>query len=231
MMIAELAPGSTVAGVFTLSQTPGHPVVWCRQNLIGGRVRAIVVNSGNANVFTGRAGWQVVAGDRGGSGAAVRLHPQRGVHFLDRRDRRAAAARPHHRGAARRGRKTVGGGLGAGGARDHDDRHVSEGRHRDRDDRRHDCAAQRLREGFRHDRAEHGDDARLHLHRRGDVGQGVAMAAVGARRCRPSTRSRWTATPRPATRCCSARRSRRGMRRSPAPTTRASTISGGRSMR
>src|SRR3954465_10506918 len=60
MMIAELAPGSTVAGVFTLSQTPGHPVVWCRQNLIAGRIRAIVVNSGNANVFTGRAGWQVV---------------------------------------------------------------------------------------------------------------------------------------------------------------------------
>ena len=60
MMIAELAPGSTVAGVFTLSQTPGHPVVWCRQNLIAGRVRAVVVNSGNANVFTGRAGWQVV---------------------------------------------------------------------------------------------------------------------------------------------------------------------------
>ena len=60
MMIAELAPGSTVAGVFTLSQTPGHPVVWCRQNLIAGCIRAVVVNSGNANVFTGRAGWQVV---------------------------------------------------------------------------------------------------------------------------------------------------------------------------
>jgi glutamate N-acetyltransferase/amino-acid N-acetyltransferase len=60
LMLAELAPGSTIAGVFTLSQTPGHPVVWCRQNLIGGHARAIVVNSGNANVFTGRAGWQVV---------------------------------------------------------------------------------------------------------------------------------------------------------------------------
>ena len=60
LMIAELVPGSTVAGVFTMSQTPGHPVVWCRQNMIGGQVRAIVVNSGNSNVFTGRAGWQVV---------------------------------------------------------------------------------------------------------------------------------------------------------------------------
>jgi glutamate N-acetyltransferase/amino-acid N-acetyltransferase len=60
MMVAELTPGSTVAGVFTQSRTPGHPVVWCRQCLPGSTVRAIVVNSGNANVFTGRSGWQVV---------------------------------------------------------------------------------------------------------------------------------------------------------------------------
>ncbi len=60
MMVADLAPGSTIAGVLTLSRTPGHPVVWCRQCLPGGTVRAIVVNSGNANVFTGRSGWQVV---------------------------------------------------------------------------------------------------------------------------------------------------------------------------
>jgi glutamate N-acetyltransferase/amino-acid N-acetyltransferase len=60
LMLAELAPGSTVAGVLTQSRTPGHPVVWCRECLPGGTARAIVVNSGNANVFTGRAGWQVV---------------------------------------------------------------------------------------------------------------------------------------------------------------------------
>ena len=60
LMLAELAPGSTVAGVFTQSTMPGQPVIWCRECLPGGRVRAIVVNSGNANVFTGRAGRQVV---------------------------------------------------------------------------------------------------------------------------------------------------------------------------
>jgi glutamate N-acetyltransferase/amino-acid N-acetyltransferase len=60
LMLAELAPGSTVAGVFTKSTMPGHPVTWCRRCLPGGKVRAIVVNSGNSNVFTGRAGWQVV---------------------------------------------------------------------------------------------------------------------------------------------------------------------------
>ena len=60
LMVAELAPGSTVAGVFTQSTMPGQPVVWCRECLPRGRVRAIVVNSGNANVFTGRAGRRVV---------------------------------------------------------------------------------------------------------------------------------------------------------------------------
>ena len=60
MMLAELAPGSTVAGVLTQSTMPGQPVIWCRECLPHGTVRAIVVNSGNANVFTGRAGRQVI---------------------------------------------------------------------------------------------------------------------------------------------------------------------------
>ena len=61
LMLAELGPGSAIAGVFTRSLTPGSPVLWCRERLKGGRVRAIVVNSGNANVFTGRAGREAVA--------------------------------------------------------------------------------------------------------------------------------------------------------------------------
>lgn len=60
LMLAELPAGSTVAGVFTRSLTAGVPVVWDREVLPGGKVRGIVVNSGNANVFTGRAGWAVV---------------------------------------------------------------------------------------------------------------------------------------------------------------------------
>ena len=60
LMVAELAPGATVAGVFTQSTMPGQPVIWCRECLPKGSVRAIVVNSGNANVFTGRAGRAVV---------------------------------------------------------------------------------------------------------------------------------------------------------------------------
>jgi len=55
-VLAEFAPGTTVAGVFTRNKCPGAPVDWCRAALAGGRARALVVNAGNANVFTGRAG-------------------------------------------------------------------------------------------------------------------------------------------------------------------------------
>jgi len=61
LMAAVLPPGSKVAGVFTLSATAGPTVRWCREAANGGAVRAIVVNSGNANVFTGRAGANDVA--------------------------------------------------------------------------------------------------------------------------------------------------------------------------
>src|SRR5205823_2860599 len=60
LMLAELAAGSAVAGVFTRSLTAGAPVVWCRDCLAGGKVRGIVANSGNSNTFTGRAGKEVV---------------------------------------------------------------------------------------------------------------------------------------------------------------------------
>jgi len=49
-------PGTTVAGVFTKSRCPSAPVDWCRAVLKGGTARALVVNSGNANAFTGGKG-------------------------------------------------------------------------------------------------------------------------------------------------------------------------------
>jgi len=56
LVLIELAAGSGVAGVFTRNRCPGAPVDWCRAALPAGRARALVVNAGNANVFTGRAG-------------------------------------------------------------------------------------------------------------------------------------------------------------------------------
>ena len=41
-------PGTAMAGVFTRSKTASAPVDWCRRALVGGRARAVLVNSGNA---------------------------------------------------------------------------------------------------------------------------------------------------------------------------------------
>ncbi len=56
LMVAELAKNTKIAGVFTQSLAAAAPIDWCRRALNSGRVRAIVVNSGNANAFTGRVG-------------------------------------------------------------------------------------------------------------------------------------------------------------------------------
>ena len=53
LMMAVLEAGTTVAGVLTRSKTASAPVLWCRKNLEKGKARALVVNSGNANTFTG----------------------------------------------------------------------------------------------------------------------------------------------------------------------------------
>ena len=58
VVMAELAPGTTVAGVFTSNKCPGAPIDWCRAALKGGKARGVVINAGNANVFTGKAGEQ-----------------------------------------------------------------------------------------------------------------------------------------------------------------------------
>ncbi|MBE1208419.1 bifunctional glutamate N-acetyltransferase/amino-acid acetyltransferase ArgJ [Aminobacter carboxidus] len=50
--------GTTAAGVFTRSKCPSAPVDFCRQNLSGGKARILIVNSGNANAFTGKKGRQ-----------------------------------------------------------------------------------------------------------------------------------------------------------------------------
>jgi glutamate N-acetyltransferase/amino-acid N-acetyltransferase len=60
LMIAELAPGTTIAGVFTRSLCASAPVDWCRASLKQGRARVLVVNSGNSNAFTGKAGDRTV---------------------------------------------------------------------------------------------------------------------------------------------------------------------------
>src|SRR5471030_3451501 len=67
VLLAVMDQGTTVAGVFTQSKCPSAPVEWCRAKLGGGKsskpgfARALVVNSGNANAFTGKTGRQSTA--------------------------------------------------------------------------------------------------------------------------------------------------------------------------
>jgi glutamate N-acetyltransferase/amino-acid N-acetyltransferase len=64
VLLAVMDKGTTVAGVFTKSKCPSAPVEWCRAKLSrsgsskAGSARALVVNSGNANAFTGKTGRQ-----------------------------------------------------------------------------------------------------------------------------------------------------------------------------
>jgi glutamate N-acetyltransferase/amino-acid N-acetyltransferase len=61
VMMAIFDTPAAVAGVFTRSKCPSAPVDWCREQLKGGRARALVVNSGNANAFTGGLGASAAA--------------------------------------------------------------------------------------------------------------------------------------------------------------------------
>ena len=61
LLLALFDPGTTVAGVLTQSKTASAPVDWCRAHLAHGMARALVVNSGNANAFTGMRGREAVA--------------------------------------------------------------------------------------------------------------------------------------------------------------------------
>jgi len=56
VLMALLDPGTTVAGCFTMSKSRSAPVDWCAANLGGGSARAVIINAGNANAFTGKAG-------------------------------------------------------------------------------------------------------------------------------------------------------------------------------
>ena len=51
-------PSRSAAAVFTTNRVQAAPVTWTRQVVKGGRVRAVVLNSGGANACTGPAGFQ-----------------------------------------------------------------------------------------------------------------------------------------------------------------------------
>jgi len=61
MLLMQLGDSGSIAAVFTKSDTAAAPVAWCRRQLgTGGGTRAILVNAGNANAFTGDGGMAAV---------------------------------------------------------------------------------------------------------------------------------------------------------------------------
>ncbi len=76
LVMVELPAGTTVAGVFTRNRCPGAPVDWCRTALKGGKARALVVNAGNANVFTGKAGTEATRATADAAAALVGCRPR-----------------------------------------------------------------------------------------------------------------------------------------------------------
>jgi len=60
VLLAVFDKGTEVAGVFTRSKCRSAPVDWCAAALPGGKARALLVNAGNANAFTGKRGRETV---------------------------------------------------------------------------------------------------------------------------------------------------------------------------
>ncbi|MBY0355001.1 MAG: bifunctional glutamate N-acetyltransferase/amino-acid acetyltransferase ArgJ [Rickettsiales bacterium] len=73
--LALLPAGTQCAGVLTRSLTASAPVEWCRQALRGGTARALIVNSGNSNAFTGHRGEASVKATIEAVAAIAGCHP------------------------------------------------------------------------------------------------------------------------------------------------------------
>ena len=75
VLLALFDPGTTVAGCFTTSKSRSAPVDWCVKNLKGGKARAVVINAGNANAFTGKAGVATVTAVAAAAARLLRCKP------------------------------------------------------------------------------------------------------------------------------------------------------------
>ena len=174
LMLAEFAPGTTAAGVYTRSLCPSAPVEWCRKILPKGKARGLVVNSGNANAFTGTKGDRTVEATAKAAAEILGAKPREifvastGVigNILPDDAIPQTLAGPGE--VARRRR------LARRRAGDHDHRYLPQGRIAHRADRRSAGHHSGLRQGVRHDRTRHGDHAVLRLHRCEDTGRRVA---------------------------------------------------------
>jgi glutamate N-acetyltransferase/amino-acid N-acetyltransferase len=75
LTFVTLPEGTSVAGVLTTSKCPSPEVEWCRQALVLGQARALVVNAGNSNAFTGHRGRAAVEAIAARTAAAMECQP------------------------------------------------------------------------------------------------------------------------------------------------------------
>src|SRR3984957_375950 len=75
VMMALFEKPAAGPGVFTRSKCPSAPVDWCRAHLDGGKARGLIVNSGNANAFTGGVGATAVAHVAEAAAKDIGAHP------------------------------------------------------------------------------------------------------------------------------------------------------------
>ena len=163
-------------------------------------IRALVINTGNANAGTGADGLararrtcEAAAGAAGPASRSQVLPFSTGVIMETLPVERIEAGLPAALG------DLDADALGAGRRRHHDHRHAAQGRVDAGHDRRQDGHGHRHQQGRRHDPPEHGDDAGLPRHRRGDRRRRCCRRSPGRRPTRRSTASRSTATPPPTT--------------------------------
>ena len=128
VLLAVFDKGTTVAGVFTRSKCPSAPVDWCKAALKSGKARALLVNSGNANAFTGRRGRETTKISADMVAEVLGCKPKE--VFLAST---GVIGEPLDAGQIRRRAGRDRGARGAGavdrrGAGDHDHRHLPEGR-------------------------------------------------------------------------------------------------------
>jgi glutamate N-acetyltransferase/amino-acid N-acetyltransferase len=77
VLMAFFDDPASVAGVFTRSLCPSAPVDWSRANLAQGEASALIVNSGNANAFTGGVGAEAVRHVAAAVAKSTGIKPQR----------------------------------------------------------------------------------------------------------------------------------------------------------
>ncbi len=168
VLLALFDPGTTAAGVFTRSKCPSAPVEWCRAHLKTGKTRALVVNSGNANAFTGKSGREACKFTAQIAARAIGCKP--GDVFLASTGVIGEPLKAQAFDGVMEGlvaRAQAGDFLAAARAIMTTDTFpkVATATAKIGKTKRHD---QRHSQGCRHDRAGYGDHALVHFHRRGN---------------------------------------------------------------